>query len=146
MSRDWTPKQLYLVDKQMNNKLRNQTITLELNGETTIIHDPNGEMEKAFPNLTFIGGDVFKRLKEKSSVEFIYDVESVLTAITELLDSYGIPAREIADSDIEANVKESLWQLAKLVRDWFEGKLDPGFYYNELNNAIFLEKLLEMCN
>ena len=32
MSRDWTPKQLYLVDKQMDNELRKRTITLELNG------------------------------------------------------------------------------------------------------------------
>ena len=144
MSRDWTPKQLYLVDKQMDNELRKRTITLEFNGEITVIHDPEGEMEKTFPNLTFLGGDIFKKIKDKCEVTFVYDVEAALTEIIRLTDNH--PANDVSDSDIESCIKEGWWQLAKLTRDWFEGKLDPGFYYNEQNNEAFIEKLLEMNN
>ncbi len=146
MSRDWTPKQLYLVDKHLNGNLREQKITWELNGETYVIHDPEGEMEKAFPNLTFLGNDIVKSLKEKCKITFIYDVESCLTGITELLDSFNNSNRDIADSEIETHMKKSYWVLGKLIRDWFEGKLDPDFYYNERNNEIFIEKLIEMNN
>lgn len=145
MSRDWTPKQLYLFDKQMNGELRKAKLTYEIEGKDYVLHDPEGKMEKAFPNLTFLGGDIFQKLKNESSGLFIVDVEIVLTGIIEILDSFKSPSIDINDSDIEANIKEKYWTLARLTRDWFEGKLDPGFYYNEWNNELFLTNLLEIC-
>ncbi len=130
----------------MNEELRKAKITKECDGVKYIVHDPEGEMEKTFPNLTFLGNEVFKRLKIHCSVTFVMDVEIVLTGITELVDGFDNPAKEISDAEIETNMKEEYWKLGKLVRDWFEGKLDPGFYYNEWNNEVFIDKLLELKN
>ena len=144
MSRDWTPQQLYAVDKQMNGSLHEQVITWEVNGETFTDHDPNSEDGKAFPNFYFLGCDVFRKLKEKCSTPFMYDIEKVLTAIINIVDGFDNPCESISDELLEQNVKPKYLSLAKLVRNWFEGKLDPNFYYNEWNNEVFVDNLLEI--
>ena len=144
MSRDWTPQMLHAVDKQMNGTLHEQVITWEINGKSETMYNPNSEDGKAFPNFYFLGCDVFKRLKEKCSIEFIYSIEMVLTAIIDIVDGFDNPCSSISDEMLEQNIKLELMRLAKLVRDWFEGKLDPGFYYNEWNNELFIKNLLEI--
>ena len=144
MSRDWTPQQLHAVDKQMNGSLHEQVITWAYNGESITIHDPNSEDGKTFPNFYFLGCDVFKRLKEKCSIKFMSSIEMVLAEIIDIVDGFDSPCDSISDEMLEQNIKLELMTLAKLVRDWFEGKLDPGFYYNEWNNELFVRNLLEI--
>ncbi len=143
MSKDWTPQQFHAVDKSLNGDLSSQTLSAEIEGKTYVIHDPNSEDGKAFPNLYFLGNDIYKVLKKECSITFVYDVEMMLAEIINIVDGFKSPLSSIDDETLKLSVKPEHLALAMLVRDWFEGKLDPGFYYNEWNNEVFAEKLLE---
>ena len=137
MSRDFTPRDLYMADRFLAQKgppLRKTEITLTYDGKDMgTINKAQLELQKKFPNLGFL----FERLPdvyrpEKFSVEetdaLLAEIEEMLTALIERDCETGKAP--------EHETLEPMWK-------WFHGELDTNFYYHETNDALFLEWLLD---
>ncbi len=134
MSRDWTPKELYYADKQFN--FRNQKITMTDSNGNEIDIGPGNEDKDKFPNLSFLGEGVLNLMREaKLTDEEILIFEKKLKTVVDNEDA-GIPA----SNWIRADVSEAL----RLTAQWFEGKLDPAFYYRERNDEVYAEKAVNL--
>lgn len=130
MSRDWTPKEMYLIE-QMNIKkgmgswfdwMENTTFSYK--GVTKPLHSSEDiAKRKEFPLLGRLY-DPFDKL--------YYFLSNVPTG----LDLLGRMENELKNYiETGAGDKESA-----LIR-WFEGSLDEGFYYNTENNRLFFESV-----
>ena len=144
MSRDWTPRQLHMVDIRAH--LSKNVITINYGeGERPYI-DPNCETAKKYPNMYFLCGEILKVLLEKKSEAFVERVEDGLTTIMALFDSDllrdGRALSEPVDNAILQQLRDI--ELLRLICMWYDGKLDEGFYYNTYNNELFLDGLMEM--
>lgn len=134
MSRDWTPKELYYADKQFD--FRNQNITMIDSKGNEIAIGPSKEDKSKFPNLSFLGEGVLTLMREaKLTDEEIQIFEKKLKTVVDNEDA-GIPA----SNWIRADVSEAL----RLTAQWFEGKLDPAFYYRERNDEVYAEKAVNL--
>ena len=134
MSRDWTPKELYYADKKFH--FRDQKITMTDSNGNEIDIGPDREDKDKFPNLSFLGEGVLNLMKEaKLTDEEIQMFEKELKTIVDNED-IGI----LASNWLRADVDETL----RLTAQWFEGKLDPAFYYRERNDEVYAEKAADL--
>ena len=134
MSRDWTPKELYYADKKFH--FRNQNITMTDSNGNEIDVGPDKEDKDKFPNLSFLGEGVLTLMREaKLTDEEIQIFEKKIKTVVDNED-IGIPA----SNWIRPDVSETL----RLTAQWFEGKLDPSFYYRERNDEIYAEKAVDL--
>lgn len=134
MSRDWTPKELYYADKKFH--FRDQKFTMIDSNGNKIDIGPGKEDKDKFPNLSFLGEGVLNLMREANLTdEEIQMFEKELKTIVGNED-IGIPA----SNWIRADVSEAL----RLTAQWFEGKLDPAFYYRERNDEVYVEKAVNL--
>lgn len=134
MSRDWTPKELYYADKKFH--FRNQDITMIDSKGNEIAIGSSKEDKSKFPNLSFLGeGVLILMRKAKLTDEEILVFENELKIVVDNED-IGISA----NSWIRADIDEAL----RLTAQWFEGKLDPAFYYRERNDEAYAEKAIDL--
>ena len=132
MSRDWTPRELFYANKRYN--FRNQSFVLQRSDGKEYPLGPSKREKELYPNLSFLGEGVLKQMKESGLCdEDIIVFENELKTIVENED-IGIPASNWDRTDVD----ESL----RLTAQWFQGKLDPSFYYRERNDEIFVEKIV----
>jgi len=111
MSRDWTPEELYNVDKKLH------------------FDRKENEDSEIFPNLSFLGeGALLNMRKLGMSDEEILVFESELTTIIANKE-IGIPVANWMRPDIN--------ETLNLTATWFCGKLDKNFYYRETNDELF---------
>lgn len=131
MSRDFTPEQLFLVDLQGKNELRNSTITYTLQGGEEIRAD-NHLAKDRYPELSFLYSpfdELYKQYEsDRKALELLDKIEATLKDCeTELLEGAASnPFKGEYDDTVEA---------------WFKGKLDESFYYHEENDRLFGEYL-----
>ena len=134
MSRDWTPKGLYYADKKFH--FRDQKITMTDSNGNEVDIGPSKEDREKFPNLSFLGEGVLALMKKSNLTdEEILIFEKKLKTVVDNED-IGIPA----SNWIRTDVSETL----RLTAQWFEGKLDPAFYYRERNDEIYAEKAVDL--
>lgn len=128
MSKDWTPKEYYYADRAYN--FRSSTVTMtDSNGKEFRIGPSKEDLEK-YRNLAFLGEGVLKRMREEGvSEEHIGLFEKELTTIIEN-EKIGIPASNWQRDDIADSLR--------ITALWYEGKLDPSFYYRETNDEEFV--------
>ena len=137
MSRDFTPRELFLADKLCEaggQSLREMRITMTTpEGKDVPMFEEQKALQERFPNLGFL----FERLPDlyksshfpKSAIDaFVGEVEKNLTTY--------IQFDCITGGKMLADIPETLVE-------WFHGHLDPGFYYHERNDELFLEWLTE---
>lgn len=137
MSRDFTPRDLYMADRFLAEKgtpLRKTEITLTYDGKDMgTINKAQLELQKKFPNLGFLFErlpDVYQpgKFSKEETDAFLAGIEDMLTALVE--------------RDCETG-KAPDTEPPEPLRKWFHGELDTNFYYHETNDALFLEWLLD---
>ena len=131
MSRDWTPQQLWHVDryleKEKGGSLKDMNMIISYNGkEELMFSEQDMKLKKTYPHLTFLFDyalDLYKNAKDETKRDkvFLY-LESELAHII-ALDEAG----ESYSSENDTIVK------------WYEGKLSDYFYYNSENNNLFAD-------
>lgn len=133
MSRDWTPIELYCVNeerkKQGLGSFEDISITYVINGEEIPSEtDEFKEYKKQYKNLAFLYGDGMKKLVRKYGYKnnFLNNAfRKVENDLTDVISCVG-------NNQVKKN-------LNPIVKNWFLGKLDSGFYYNTENNRLFDE-------
>jgi len=140
MSRDYRPFENYLCAKHIheqsgeNGEFEFPKLywVLKENGKETKEPMWNEEMRRKFPLCE--GLTPFKYLYEKNKEEeWVFElIETVLREeISRFEEKREIPKRVTDKTDI------SNATLSDVVKDWFYGLLDDGFYYNTRNNEAF---------
>lgn len=140
MSRDWTPYEMWNVEKQMANeghsmREANYVFVNMITGERTpLISNEEKEIGRNYPMLSFLFEDWYK-IYTKMENESVRDktfshFEAIVKAVVDKYDGlyYEVPDGRFA------------YDLAKL---WYFGKLDPNFYYREQNNEVLADSIWE---
>lgn len=122
MSKDLRPVELYTMDKYFNNEIRNANFYFVKDGvETPLESDEERAFRSKFKELGFLFSPLYSLYLEFSYCRDV--LESVLFSLEERLEHY-------IETGIEAE-NDTVWL-------WFHGKLDPQFYYNDINNENFV--------
>ena len=140
MSRDWTPREQYYIDKSLSrNKGYSMRETmeslkfLEADGtETPFFKESDLETLRAYKELGFLFGDSLLEIK-KHTAFMPGKAASVLKATEEELE------RIIAADE----KNEPLDGFDQSLVKWFYGKLSNSFYYNERNNQALFNIIYE---
>lgn len=135
MSRDMTPRELYMVEKTLVAKEGPAASYLEVMRNMTCT--VNGRTSKAYTTTQISNRQEFKILGTLfSPFDNLYDImaNGVPFGMDVLHEQDDIVAKyaETGDGD-----KESV------ICKWFDGKLDEGFYYNEQNDDKLFVWLIE---
>ena len=138
MSRDWTPRELFYADKEYG--FRDRKIEMvykdEDGNEKTMAIGPTDKEKELYPNLSFLGEGAMRAMQSLGMTEEeIMVFEKELSAIVENED-INIPASNWDRPDIDSTLR--------LTAQWFEGVLDPSFYYRERNDEAFAEQAMEL--
>ncbi len=144
MSRDWTPQLNRWVDSKHHFSQNKVVWTNLITGKEEVVVDPECETAKRYPLLYFLYGyNLEKFMLAEMTAEFVSEVEHILKEIATWEDankraiSTASPSENIFYKDDE--------ELISLVIEWYEGKLDPDFYYNDRNNEYFLDGLRKLA-
>ena len=135
MSKDFTPKELHAADMILGLQKGGLRI-IDMSGKEIIF--AGDAYKKEFPNLAFLAGEVLENLIKQfgKDEEVLSRTEDVLRDMIEAHDNNmcfekyynlrpGHPDRAIIE----------------VMEKWYEGKLDPHFYYRETNDAFLLDYL-----
>lgn len=136
MSRDWTPKESYFVE-QMNIKNGMGTwfdwmenTTFSLNGVTRPLHSKE---------------DIARR-KECPLLGRFFDPYDKLYSFLSKVDG-GLELLQRQEKELDTYIQTGEGNPESTVIQWFEGKLDSNFYYQETNNemlfSFFQEEVLK---
>lgn len=132
MSRDWTPEEILLIEKNnVANELPDMwqfmgNMSISINGENykPMFSKEEIELRKKFGN--------FGKLYES----FV----SLYKEITKL--SNGESVLKKAQQELELFIENGEGNLDSHVLKWFQGKLDSNFYYHEHNDELLKEYLI----
>ena len=132
MSRDWTPREMYLVEKH-NIKTGHgswwdfmENSTWVINGKTLPMCTPETiAHRREYPCL----GRLFEEYDE------LYSFLSQLPGGLDLLGRY--------DKTLSDYIETGVGDKNSFLIRWFEGELDEHFYYRERNDELFLEAIRE---
>lgn len=152
MSRDWRPVDQYSCDKlfTLNGEtLRDMEIKWVIKGETEVFL-PNKQAKADYPELTFLFGGFNTLYKQNENnqeakktfnmfEEALKKAEANFERAKEL--STGFPLdKELYKFDESQFMKQP---IEIVVEEWFYGRLDSNFYYNEINNKMFYDFIVE---
>ena len=126
MSRDLTPKDSHILDKHYHFANEPLVLTNIETGVEVKIYDPSCELALRWPNAYYLATEIVEKLK---------GAPTTLTLFEELL------RRIIKLSDDNKPLVFPDDQLATTIAKWYEGKLDPNFYYSTHNNELLYEAL-----
>lgn len=166
MSRDWTPKELFYADKMMEKQygkaLRDAKFTINIQGVEETIFEHDGELNKLFPEFSFLFNK-FDKLAEwisdlpvERDITFVYveanlsllennqplTDENILNKMNEICgDEKHFYSDYYLEEMIDVIKMNALPPHA--IQQWYEGELDPSFYYNERNNEMLYEMVVD---
>lgn len=136
MSRDWTPQELRLIDKQMSLKgesFRNANFVfhdIATGKEIPLKSEREREIGKKFPELSFLYEEWFEVYEALGNAvvkeQLFEELEDTLEII--IAEENG----EKLDKNCDANIKKAIYK-------WYCGELDPSFYYRERNDKMFAD-------
>jgi len=144
MSRDWTPRELFYVDRerilsgaQSFRKMRIEYHIQDENGvERTFSNDDDPfrvRVKYQFPELCFLG--------DNKMINFICDNTSN-PRVMEVISEYERQLQDLEKRDVEGMFVTPTNDLEK----WYDGKLDPSFYYGEYNTELLIEGIREKAD
>lgn len=125
MSRDWTPRELHMADeycfKETGEYMHDRKIVLVLNGKETdermdCMKYP--DLYEKFPNLSFLWGADYVKKYQTQNLAYVEEQLSLI-----------VSGNITNDTD-------------KTILRWYNGELDPHFYYREENDEILKEYIL----
>jgi hypothetical protein len=133
MSRSWTPKEMFYVDKEMaksGKSFRDNRLVLvdEKTGEETQLN--NHLAVGRYPELSFLF-DLFDDLYIKSEGR---------ACILKVFDEYEAALVRAENGDAPKT------EIEKTVEKWYNGKLDDSFYYNDWNNKLLFVDMLDAAD
>lgn len=123
MSKSLTPKQLYMINQLYHMSQTKMTFT-DITNKEHIIYDPQSDFSKTYPNLSFLLDNSEYRLKDISE-QTLKNIENTLVCIIN---------NKCKDND----------ELSSIINKWFNGQLDKHFYYNELNDKMFIDYIISI--
>lgn len=140
MSRDWTPREQYYIDKSISQKrgysmrktLESLVFVAADGTETPLLEESDLETLRDYKELGFLFGDGIFVIK-KHTASTPEKAASVLKETKEELE-------RIIAADEKNEPLDGFDQ--SLVR-WFYGELSDSFYYNERNNQELVNILYE---
>jgi hypothetical protein len=130
MSKDFTPRDILKINEQFDNLyLKNITITDEYGNKKSFFTDEEQEIRLKYPLFAMAFGDMFLKLwydlpaeKRDSTFE---DMERIMRNL-KVMDE---------ENDFRA--------CDPKVKDWYFGKLDANYYYNDVNNNMFYDWIIK---
>ena len=126
MSRDLSPKELHLIDEKYGFSKEILKTTNLQTGQETIIYDPKCDLAIYYPNAYFLGQRVVETFKNiPTTLQFFEDTLS----------------RIIRETDTETPITQLDDQMVRAIAAWYDGRLDPQFYYREHNDDLLIEQL-----
>jgi hypothetical protein len=144
MSRDFKPIELYVADRCVKTKdecgLRDMKITwVSPDGKETEVPEKTSKI--VFPELSFLFEpfeELYKsNLENEAALAVFRNVENIIKELE-------YEATETSDSEFMRSVEQKKkYPFSDTVSRWFYGKLDDSFYYNERNDELFKEFLLD---
>lgn len=132
MSRDWTPKELILAEAEIEKKdgTRIRDIHFRIDGmqeKEWKEEEKRNEAAKKYPNLSFLWQNHLLQILEKHEGNTrLQDIEDTV--------------RELADADRKDGPDVTVKPELDFVKLWYEGKLRPGYYMDE-NDDAFCERV-----
>ena len=132
MSKDFTPKMFHLADRQYHIS----EVVFRDKDSDMIDQDTTEDMRRDFPNLTFLL-ECFPDLYRMS----IRDV----TLRSTLLEIEKILSEIIEKDDADETIRTDCEPYRTIVR-WYNGWLDPNYYYNDENNRLFRDWILKYAH
>lgn len=147
MSKDFRPCDLYIADKVIKEKegkgLRDLKVVWKNPNTNDEIIIGNEEAKKEYPEMSFLFDDFNKLYEEskdnKNALKLFDDFEEALCVIETEFDAGQKSA------DLRLYVKEDISNepVKDVVQEWFYGRLDSNFYYNEWNNRLLTDYMKE---
>lgn len=143
MSRDFTPLELFIADKWIEEKnghgLRDTKMTYTLLGKEVEV--PEKTSKNVFPELSFLFDpfeELFKcNLDSKAAQTVFKKAENIIEELEQFELTKGSKTeRQLL---LEEKARDVFFDTAA---KWFYGKLDSGFYYHEKNDELFGDFLL----
>lgn len=136
MSKDFTPAMIYLADAAMPEKFKLRSLN---------IHDSVSEdeaiMRKTFPELTFLYDDfknIYNKYKNSLAAQNIFRrIENHIVSCENLLD-------KIPNYDPKQLILTNKSDITDITYNWFFGFLDPQYYYNNTNNSLFKNHIINI--
>ena len=140
MSRDWTPREQYYIDKSTSQSrgysLRNTMESLRFvaadGTETPFFKESDLETLRAYKELGFLFGDSLLEIKKHTT--------SMPEKAASVLEETEAELERIISADGKNEPLDGFDQ--SLVR-WFYGKLSDSFYYNGRNNQALFNIIYE---
>ena len=128
LSRDFKPFEQFLADRRFNNEMRNSAITFtdRISGEKVRLD--NHAAKERYPELSFL-------FNEFDLLYNSYNNDEKALAVLDDIESCLVKAEE--DFMKETETYDSDNEMQKVVKEWFNGRLDESFYYAEYNNKLF---------
>lgn len=130
MSRNFTPYEHHEADKRLELSKHALVQNNVATGEKIVLYDPDSPAAKRFPNLHFLFHEGLTEIVNEfggEAANVLAKTESDLAKIVERYDSGGS--------------NDGLDETLVL---WYEGRLDPNFYYAEYNNELLREHLVNL--
>lgn len=133
MSKNWTPREQHFFDEQLymeqHHHMYEQMITFKTSDGKEYKLFGNETLWKRFPNFAFYCYNTLNQVKDEKVLEVFDELEKGLSEILKK-DNFKDKVFTVEGDDIP-----------QFVVDWYNGKLDPDFYYSEKNHQMLLEKV-----
>ena len=136
MSRDWTPRETYLMDKYFqqtkNISLRGQPITMWIKETDEKVRVDNHLATNRYPELSFL----------LDGFDAIYSKYQVSPAALKKLDDIELTIQMLEDDKSKEKMPMKFKDIDFICK-WFNGETEDYFYSSGRNNNIFTEWLVE---
>ena len=130
MSRDFTPVQRYISNKDSGYDLWLQNIEIEYGGQKKKLFTEEEQAARLkYRNLAVALSDTFLRVYKDCP-----------EATVAKLEEYQIKMQEALE---KGSTSLYACDVPKEMKDWFLGRLDPSFYYCEKNDQLFYEWIVK---
>ena len=136
MSRDFTPLERFVSNKQSGYDLwldNYRLVNMETGEETPVFTEEEQSVRLRYRNLAVAMSDAFLKLYNALP-------EAVREEKIQLLEDMQI---KLQGAFLKGKEAFNKCELPETMKDWFVGKLDPGFYYSETNDQLYLDWCLD---
>lgn len=128
MSRDFTPRQNLATEEYTGISLWDfmEHTILSYNGEEAPLYDAEEvALRKSYPLL----GKLVNKFTD------------LYTSLTNI--DGGLDVLRDKDNELAMYIEQGKGNFTSYLVKWFEGELDPNFYYSEWNEKMFIEEMIK---
>lgn len=132
MSRDWTPREFYMVEQH---NLKNSGISIFESMIST-----TWSIEGSPPRLLHSPEEMAKREQYPVIGKLYGPFVELYKALSQIPG--GLDFLKQRDSELAQYIATGVGNKEDYLIKWFEGELDEGFYYRERNDEMFMSEIL----